>query len=89
MIKCEKINIQEAARRGITAWPVWEKEPSRFPATYDSTEECYILEGEFSVIEGNVTVSFSPGDFVVFPAGLNCIWDIKQKVKKHYNFPEE
>lgn len=88
MIKSEKFNIQEAAKRGITYWPVWEKEPSRFPAAYDSKEECYILEGEFTVEAENAVYTFGPGDFVVFPAGLNCIWDIKKKVKKHYNFPE-
>jgi hypothetical protein len=26
------------------------------------------------------------GDFVRFPKGLSCIWDIKEAVKKHYNF---
>jgi hypothetical protein len=26
------------------------------------------------------------GDFVTFPKGLSCIWDIKEPVKKHYNF---
>ncbi|MFH0764257.1 MAG: cupin domain-containing protein [Candidatus Omnitrophota bacterium] len=26
------------------------------------------------------------GDFVTFPEGLACTWDIKIPVKKHYNF---
>ena len=82
----EKLNLQEAAKRGITSWPIWEKEPSRFPATYDSKEECYILEGEFTVEIGNAKLDFEPGDFVVFPEGLECIWNIKKKVRKHYNF---
>lgn len=40
-------NLPEAeiTSRGIKSWPVWEKEVSRFPWTYDSTEECLILEG--------------------------------------------
>ncbi|HPE99910.1 MAG TPA: cupin domain-containing protein [Bacteroidales bacterium] len=83
----EKINIQEANKRGITSWPIWEKEASRFPASYDAKEECYILEGEFCIEAGNALFNFGPGDFVVFPADFECIWDIKKKVKKHYNFP--
>ncbi|HCB61052.1 MAG: hypothetical protein A2W93_07050 [Bacteroidetes bacterium GWF2_43_63] len=88
-IHSEKINYNEAEKREITTWPVWEKEPSRFPASYDSMEECYILEGEFVVETGNVRFSFGPGDFVVFPKGLECVWDIKTKVRKHYNFPQQ
>lgn len=84
----EKFNIQEANKRGITTWPIWEKEPSRFPASYDSKEECYILEGEFIVEVGNGKFSFGPGNFVVFPEGIECVWDIKKKVRKHYNFPQ-
>jgi hypothetical protein len=26
------------------------------------------------------------GDFVRFPKGLSCIWDIEEPVKKHYDF---
>jgi len=36
--------------------------------------------------EGEVSVSFGPGDLVVFPVGLKCIWNVKGTVKKHYNF---
>ena len=25
-------------------------------------------------------------DFVTFPKGLSCVWDIKESVRKHYNF---
>jgi uncharacterized protein len=32
------------------------------------------------------TVEFGKGDFVTFPKGLSCVWDIKAPVKKHYNF---
>ena len=34
--------------------------------------------------QGNVT--FGKGDFVTFPKGLSCVWDIKAPVNKHYNF---
>jgi len=88
MIQHEKFNLSEAEKRGITSWPVWEKEPSRFPASYSAKEECYILEGDFSIETQQGSFDFGPDDFVVFPAGLECVWNVRQKVKKHYNFPE-
>jgi hypothetical protein len=73
--------------RGVLAWPIWEKEVSRFDWYYDSTEECYLLEGKVIVeTEAGDTVEFGKGDFVTFPKGLSCIWDIKVPVRKHYNF---
>jgi uncharacterized cupin superfamily protein len=70
----------------VSSWPIWEKEVSRFDWHYDSTEECYLLEGEVVVeTEDGKRVEFGEGDFVTFPKGLSCIWDIKQPVKKHYN----
>ncbi|MCK5655099.1 MAG: DUF861 domain-containing protein, partial [Candidatus Aureabacteria bacterium] len=30
--------------------------------------------------------SFSKGDLVTFPEGMDCNWDIKKAVSKHYNF---
>jgi len=49
-----KIDVQKPDRGklekdGIFAWPIWEKEVSRFDWHYDSTEECYLLEGEVIV----------------------------------------
>ena len=35
---------------------------------------------------GGEEVSFGPGDLVIFPEGLDCIWDVKEPVKKHYQF---
>ena len=31
-------------------------------------------------------VQSGKGDFVTFPEGLSCVWDIKEPVRKHYNF---
>ena len=74
-------------KRGVTSWPIWEKEVSRFDWHYDSTEECYLLEGRVAVeTEDGEKVEFGKGDFVTFPKGLSCIWDVKEPVKKHYNF---
>ena len=72
---------------GIFEWPIWTKEASTFPWTYDRAETCYFLEGEVIVTpEGGAPVEMSAGDLVSFPQGMSCTWEIKQDVKKHYNF---
>jgi len=72
---------------GVKGWPIWQKEVSVFPWHYDSSETCYLLEGQVIVIpEGGEPVSFGKGDLVTFPHGLSCTWDIRSAVKKHYNF---
>ena len=86
-IKIEKLDKVKLKEKGVSAWPIWTKEPSKFDWTYDGNEECYILEGEFQVETKNGTVHIKPGDFVTFKDGLKCTWDIKKAVKKHYNFP--
>ena len=86
-IDIKKPTDQDLEAKGVSAWPIWEKEISRFDWHYDSTEECYLLKGRVIVeTEGGDTVEFGEGDFVTFPKGLSCIWDIKAPVKKHYNF---
>jgi len=70
---------------GVRGWPVWTKEVSEFPWTYDSQEICYFLEGEVEVIpEGGEPVTVGQGDLVTFPAGLSCTWKVKKPVRKHY-----
>ena len=86
-IEIKKTNKKDMEKKGVMSWPIWEKEVSRFDWHYDSIEECYLLEGKVVVqTEGGEEVAFGKGDFVIFPKGLSCIWDIKEPVKKHYNF---
>jgi uncharacterized protein len=82
----EKLSEEEIQKRGIRQWPVWTKEVSRFDWYYDSNEECLILEGEIVIesAEGNYKVN--AGDFVTFKKGLQCVWNVKNPVRKHYNF---
>jgi len=87
VVKVEKLTPDELKKRGVDSWPVWTKGISKFPWVYDSIEECYILEGDVTVeSKDGVKVTFGKGDFVTFPNGLSCTWDIKKPVKKHYNF---
>ena len=86
-IKVEKLSRDRLEKMGIFSWPVWEKEISRFDWHYDDTEMCYILEGDVSVeTKEGKKINFKAGDFVTFPRGLDCTWDIKKPVRKHYNF---
>lgn len=72
---------------GALSWPIWSKEVSTFPWTYDEKEVCYILEGEFTVTpDGEEPVKIVSGDLVTFPAGMSCTWDIQVPVRKHYKF---
>ncbi len=67
-------------------WPIWECEPKTFDWAYTQTETCLILEGEVTVSDSQSKVSFSPGDLVIFPVDLECTWQVKKPVRKHYNF---
>jgi len=86
-IKIQKLSQEELKKKGVFSWPIWEKEVSKFPWSYDSIEECYFLEGDVTVeTEDGKSVNFGKGDFVTFPSGFSCTWNIKKPVKKHYNF---
>ncbi len=86
-IEIRKTDEEELKKREITSWPIWEKDVSRFDWYYNDTEECYLLEGKVEVeTKDGKKVEFSKGDFVTFPKGLSCTWNIKEPVRKHYNF---
>lgn len=74
-------------RLNVFKWPIWTKEVSTFPWTYDDTETCYLLAGEVEVTpEGGTPVKFGKGDLVTFPEGMSCTWKITAPVRKHYRF---
>ena len=67
-------------------WPIWTCKPSEFDWAYTEKETCLILEGNVTVTDDTESVSFGPGDIVIFPIDLECTWKVKKAVKKHYNF---
>jgi uncharacterized cupin superfamily protein len=74
-------------KMGVSDWPIWTKEVSEFPWTYDEQETCYFLEGDVVVTpDGGQPVKMGKGDLVTFPAGMSCSWKIDKDVKKHYQF---
>lgn len=87
MITVEKPDAAKLAKLGVSSWPIWTKEVSTFPWSYSSTEIAYILEGEVTVTPKNgAPVSFGKGDLVTFSNGLDCTWEVKKALKKHYHF---
>lgn len=65
-------------------WPIWEKEPSTFPWEYYEPETCLIIEGKAVVKTDEGEVEFGAGDYVKFPKGLSCVWEVKEKIRKYY-----
>jgi uncharacterized cupin superfamily protein len=83
----KKITDMEKQSLGINSWPTWTKEVSTFPWSYSDRETAYILEGDVTVTSNTgESISFGPGDLVIFEAGLNCTWDVKSPLLKHYQF---
>ncbi len=77
----------ELEQLGVRSWPIWSKEASTFPWTYDEEETCYFLEGDVVVTpEGGPPVEMGAGDLVTFPKGMSCTWEIRDPVRKHYKF---
>ena len=71
----------------VRQWPIWTKEISEFPWTYDESETCLFLEGDVTVTPDKGTaVHIGKGDLVTFPEGMSCVWKISKPVKKHYKF---
>jgi len=89
-IKIEKNLDEERLKElDIENWPVWTKEPSEFPWTYDEQETCYFIEGNVVVTpENGEPVEMEKGDIVTFPKGMSCTWNIRKGVRKHYTFGE-
>ena len=83
-IKVEQPSEEKLEELGVKSWPIWEKEASEFDWHYDSRETCYLIEGKVVVETDDQTVEFGAGDLVTFPEGLDCVWKVKEDVKKHY-----
>ncbi len=82
-------SLERLEQLGVLNWPIWEKEVSEFPWTYDESETCYLLAGDVIVTpEVGEPVKFGKGDLVTFKDGLSCRWKSLEDVHKHYSFGE-
>lgn len=87
--KVEKLSEEKLNAMEVKNWGIWTSEVKKFPWEYSETEKCYILEGHVVVTEDSgETVEIKKGDFVTFPKGLKCTWDVKEPIRKHYQFEE-
>ena len=85
-ILVEKPTSEKLKALHVLSWPIWTKEVSSFDWSYEEQEICYFLEGEVTVKTPDGDISFGKGDLVIFPQGLQCVWNIKKPVRKHYQF---
>ena len=85
-ILIEKPDQSKLDELKVSEWPIWTKEPSVFDWHYDEREVCFLLEGDVVVKTDEGEVSFGRGDLVTFPENLDCVWEVKQAVRKHYKF---
>lgn len=83
-IEVSKPTDKQLEEMQVTTWETWSCPVSTFPWHYDEKETCYIITGQASVAGGGHTVEFGPGDMVIFPAGLSCVWTVTAPIKKHY-----
>lgn len=82
----EQLSEDELLRRGIRSWPTWESPVTRFDWYYEEQEQCYFTSGDVVVETPSGPVEIKEGNFVTFPKGLRCVWDVREPVKKHYKF---
>ncbi len=80
----EKATPKRLQELRVSTWLPWECEPSRFDWQYDQAERAYLLEGRVTVHAPEGKVKLQQGDLVFFPKGLQCVWEIKEKVRKVY-----
>ncbi len=87
-IRVEHLPCPDRLREmGVDRWPIWTKEVSEFPWSYDAPETCLFLEGEVVVTpDGGDPVTVRAGDLVTFPEGMSCVWKVIRPVRKHYRF---
>jgi len=86
-IRITRPTEEELQRLDVSSWSVWEKEQSIFPWVYGTEETAYFLEGKVKVTtKAGKIYNIEKGDFVVFPVGLECMWEIIEPVTKRYNY---
>lgn len=85
-VTVEKLTDEQLKKLNINSWGTWECEVSKFDWQYSDEEMCYFYEGEVVVETPDGNVEINAGDFVTFPKGLKCVWNVKKPVRKSYIF---
>lgn len=74
----------EEERNEMEQCPTWSCEVSTFPWHFEEEEHCLIIEGEAVVTFEDRKFRFCEGDYVIFPQGMDCIWEVIKPIKKYY-----
>ena len=85
-IEVLQLTSEELEKLGVKNWGIWTCEISIFDWEYSDKESCYFYEGEVTVESLEEKVDIKVGDFVIFPKGLKCTWNVKKPVRKSYKF---
>lgn len=86
-IKVERPVKEKLKELGIDKWGKWECGVKKFEWEYDDDETFYVLEGKVRVVtDDGEKAEFGKGDLVMFPKGVKCTWDVKEKIRKVYRF---
>ena len=78
--------IKNKQLSNFKSWPVWTCQPSQFDWEYEQEEHCFVCEGRATIKGLENTVTITAGDYVIFPKGLSCVWEVHNSIKKHYTF---
>ncbi|MFH1783093.1 MAG: cupin domain-containing protein [Candidatus Omnitrophota bacterium] len=86
-VKVERPDKIYLEKLKVSEWPIWESPVKKFDWEYDDNEIFYVIEGKVSVeTTDGEKVEFGTGDLVTFTKGVKCTWDVKEPIRKHYNF---
>ncbi len=85
-IKIAQPTEDELKTLDVCSWSSWGCGVSVFDWQYSDDEEAYILEGKVIVQTDDGDVEITGGDFVTFPKGMKCTWDVREPIKKVYRF---
>jgi len=85
----EKLEItimtpSEEEKAFMVMQPVWGCGIGNFNWLYDDKIISWLTEGEATISYGGKSIIIKAGDFVIFPKGLSCSWDVSKPVKKHF-----
>ena len=81
----KQLSEDEIQEKGIRSWSTWSCDKSEFPWEYSEQETCYLIEGQVDVTsESGEKVSIGAGDYIIFPQGLKCTWNVHQGIYKHF-----
>lgn len=84
LLSCVTIKLMFSGQ--VDSWSTWSSGDVKFKnKIYSVKEVCYIDSGKFQITpEGGTPITVQAGDFVTFPKGFKCTWDISEPVFKHW-----